>query len=48
MRGRNAVRCEQMVVGVLVVVVDIRDRDQDQMTALTHRAERRDERLKAF
>ena len=48
MRGRNAVRCEQMVVGVLVVVVDIRDRDKDQMTTLTHRAERRDERLKPF
>src|SRR5262245_36409406 len=48
MRGRNAVYGEQMVVGVLVVVVDIWDRDQDKMTALTHRAECRDERLKAF
>src|SRR4029453_17477072 len=48
MRGRNAVYGEQMVVGVLVVVVDIRDRDQHKMTALTHRAECRDERLKAF
>ena len=48
MRGRNAVHGEQMVVGVLIVVVNIRDRDQDQMTALPHRAERRDERLKAF
>src|SRR5215831_6789724 len=48
MRGRNPVYGEQMVIGVLVVVVDIRDRDQNKMTALTHRAECRDERLKAF
>ena len=48
MGGSDAVRVEQLIVSVLVGFVDIRDRDQDKMTALTHRAERRNERLKAF
>src|SRR5262245_22432431 len=39
---------EQMIVDVWVIVVDIRDRDEDKMAALPHCAQCCDECLKAF